>query len=361
MRIALLVSDFPPRGETLELKNGISLGVGGTEIQSYNLAKRLGKKHEVIVFTRRYNNLPLIEKRDGFLVKKFRIVKLPVLSFISHIISSAFLIRKNKPDILQCMMLTPNGLVGILVNRLFRIRSVPWIRGGDWYITRNNHLGRFITSLVIRKSPIVLVQTEKTKREVLREFPGKRIVVIPNAVELKQKRARGDKVVFVGNLIERKGVEYLIEAMRDLKAELLLVGDGPKRKRLESISGKNVKFTGRVRHEEVNTYLKRAKIFVLPAKEGEGLPNVILEAMSLGIPVVATDIAGISDVVKHGKTGFLVEPRNPRQLRKHIKMLLESDKLRREMSRNSLEEVKKYSWDKMLENLEKVYGEICAE
>lgn len=362
MRIGILVSDFLPKGKRILLKKGVTLGIGGTELQSYNLAKRLGKKHNVTVFTRRYMGLPLEERREGFAVKKFRTIKIPCIVFISHILSSLILIRKNRPDILQCMMLTPNGLVGVLAKKLFGVRFVPWVRGGDWYLTRGGFLGRRIISYVIRNSPIILVQTEKIMREILEEFPGKRIEVIPNGVDIKKDRSSGDKIVYIGNLSERKGVEYLIEAMKGVDAELLVVGDGPKRLYLESIAGDNVRFVGRASHDEVGNYFKKAKIFVLPAKKGEGLPNVILEAMTFGIPVVSTNIAGISDVVEHGKTGFLVNPRDSTGLRKYIKRLLDDDRLRREMSSNCLIEVRKYSWESMIKRLEKVYGElICAE
>jgi glycosyltransferase involved in cell wall biosynthesis len=319
------------------------------------MARRLAKKHSVTVFTRRYKKLPLQEEREGFVVKRFRILNLPVLSFLSHMLSSLLTIRMSRPDVLQCMMLTPNGLVGVLASKLFGIKFVPWVRGGDWYLTRGSFLGRSIISYVIRNSPLILVQTEKIRKDILKEFPGKEIEVIPNGVEIKGEKSSGDRIVYIGNLSERKGVEYLIEAMRGVDAELLVVGDGPKRRILESIAGDNVTFVGRVSHDEVGDYLKKAMIFVLPAKKGEGLPNVILEAMSFGVPVVSTNIAGISDVVKHGKTGFLVNPGDSDGLRKHIKKLLDDEKLRREMSSNCSMEIRKYSWENMIRMLNNVY------
>jgi glycosyltransferase involved in cell wall biosynthesis len=345
MKIGILVSDFPPNR------------IGGTEIQSYNIAKRLAKKHKVIVFTRHYHGLPKEETREGFLIKRFSCIKFPGFRFLSHLIFSITMIRKEKPDILQCMMLTPNGLVGILIQKLFGIKAIPWVRGGDWYLTKGP-VGKRIISFVIKNSPIIITQTEKTRKEIIREFPGKNIIIIPNGIELKNKLASGDKVVFVGNLVERKGVEYLIEAMKNIDAKLLLVGDGPKRPFLKSMAGSNVQFVGKVMPEEVEKYMRQGKIFVLPAKKGEGLPNVILEAMSLGLPVVATKIAGIPDIIKHERTGFLIEPGNSEQLEKHIKKLLEDEKLRKRMSRNCLKDIRKYSWKNVINKLEKTYKEV---
>jgi glycosyltransferase involved in cell wall biosynthesis len=360
MKIGILVSDFIPKGESIRLKGGLTLGVGGTELQSYNLAKRFSDSNNVTVFTRRYMGLPFEERRDGFMVKRFRTIKIPCLSFFSHIMNSLILIRKNKPDILQCMMLTPNGLVGVLAGKIFGVKAIPWVRGGDWYLSKG-FVSRKIISYVIRNSPVIFVQTEKIRSDILKEFPGKNILVIPNAVETRRKRSSGDKVVYVGNLRERKGIEYLIEAMKGIDSELILVGDGPERSFLESIAGDNVRFVGRVGPDEVERFLSQARMLVLPAKKGEGLPNVILEAMSMGIPVVSTNIAGISDVVKNNDTGFLVKPRDSEQLRKYIKMILENDALRRRMSDNCIKEIRKYSWENMIKRLEKIYSEeICA-
>ncbi len=361
MRIGILVSDFLPMEGDFELKNGISLGLGGTELQSLGLARNLSRKHDVTVITRRYKNLPKEEKRKGFSVRRFGFIDFPVISFFSHVISSLMLVRKERPDILQCMMLTPNGLVGVFSGKLFGIRFVPWVRGGDWYLTKG-FIGRRIVSYVIRNSPLILVQTESIQREVSEKFPGKRVVAVPNGVEPQKAKANGSKVVYVGNLRGRKGVKYLIEAMKGIGAELVVVGDGPERRNLESLAGENVSFTGRVMPEDVQKYLKEAAVFVLPAIKGEGLPNVVLEAMSMGIPVVSTNIAGIPDVVEHGRTGFLAEPGDPRTLRKHIKRLLEDRKLRENMSRECIKEAEKYSWESVTNKLEKAYEEVlCAE
>jgi glycosyltransferase involved in cell wall biosynthesis len=346
MNIGILVSDFPPNK------------IGGTEIQSFNIAKRLAKKHSVTVFTRHYRGLLREEKEYGFLIKRFSCIKVPGFRFLSHIFFSIIMIQKENLDVLQCMMLTPNGLVGVLCRRLFRTKAIPWVRGGDWYIARKGILGGRIVSFVIRKSPVIFTQTKGTKTEILRKSPGRNIKVMPNGIELKGRQASGNRVVFVGNLIERKGIEYLIEAMRGLDAELLVVGDGPRRTFLEGMAGDNVRFVGGVKPEEVEGYMRQGSIFVLPSVRGEGFPNAILEAMSVGLPVVATKLAGIPDIIEHGKTGFLAEPGNPEQLRKYIKRLLDDSKLRKRISKNCLIEVKKYSWKAMIDRLEKAYIEV---
>ncbi len=342
MKILLLVSNFPPQY------------IGGTEIQSYNLAKVLVKNgHEVKVLTRSYNKLPKKEHLEGFDIIRFRHINLPIISFLSHFIFALLTIRKNKNDIdvMYCMMLTPNGLIGIFSRKLFGINSIPWVRGGDWYLTRNTLIGKKIIRFVINSASKIFVQTYKTKKEILSEYPKARLIVIPNGVEIKKNKASGDKIIFIGNLIERKGVEYLIKAVEGLNTELLIIGDGPEKSSLERISGKNTTFVGKIPHNKVDKYIEKGKILVLPSIKGEGLPNVILEAMATGVPVVATNLAGISNVIEHGKTGFIVKPANPNELRRYIKILLDDEKLRKKMSKNCLKEIKKYSWEKILNKI----------
>lgn len=352
MRIAILVTGFPPEY------------IGGTETQAYNLAKQLSKKHSVVVVTRRDKNTEKKE-RDGFLIKRFRYINFPVIRFFSHIFFSLNEIRKlrKNTDILQCMMLTPNGLVGIIAKKLFGIRVVAWTRSDYKYSIKRNFITRLITSLVLKNLDIVLTQTNSIKNEILEDFPDLRVKVVPNGVDMKKGEAGGNNIVFVGNLTERKGLEYLISAVKRLEKNMgvLIVGDGPERKRLERMSeGLNVSFAGRVLPGEVGKYMKRGRVFVLPSVggKGEGLPNVILEAMSLGLPVIATRIAGIPDVIEHGKTGFLVKPKDSEQIARYLNKLLKDEKLRKRMSKNCLREVKKYSWERVVGKLERLYREI---
>lgn len=350
MRIVFLVSHFPPEY------------IGGTEIQTSRLAKHLSSKHEVTILTRNWlRNLPEFEKRDGYTIKRFKIVNIPVLRFFSHIIFSLNEIRKMRKeiDVLQCMMLTPNGLVGILTKKLFGISVVTWIRGGDWYFAKEKFIKKKIIAYILRNSDLVFAQTKKIKAEVLSEFPETPIEILPNGVDIAEEKAAGDKIVFAGNLIRRKGVEYLVEAMGEVDGKLLIVGDGSERKKLEEKSrGMDIEFVGKVAPEKVRDYMRQGKIFVLPAIRGEGLPNVILEAMSLGLPVIATKLAGIPDTVEHGKTGFLVDPKDSESLAKYISLLLTDEGLWRKMRENCLEEIKKYSWENIVQQLGDIYIDL---
>lgn len=152
----------------------------------------------------------------------------------------------------------------------------------------------------------------------------------------------------------------MIQAIKSVDGELMIVGGGPEEKKLRSLAEgmENVEFVGNVEPDEVREYLKKGRVLVLPAVEGEGQPNVILEAMSMGLPVVASNLAGIPDTVKHGKTGFLVKPRDSGAIAKHVNDLLNDDQLFEKMSENSRKEIKKYSWDNVTNSLLKVYSKL---
>jgi glycosyltransferase involved in cell wall biosynthesis len=153
-------------------------------------------------------------------------------------------------------------------------------------------------------------------------------------------------ILFVGRLVKVKGLQYLIEAMRDCPAEqLLIVGDGPERAALhQAATGmSNVSFAGGVTPNRVDAYLSRAKVLVVPSVN-EGLPNVILEAMARGIPIVASNGGGIPDIVKPDETGFLVPPADSKALAYYIKLVAGDPGLRARLAGNCLAEMRAYRW-----------------
>lgn len=352
MKIAILVSHLPPQW------------IGGTETQTLNLAKRLARNHEILVLTRSHPELPKKEKRAGYIIKRLRLINLPILVFITHVTSALIEIYKKRRDIdiLQCMMLIPNGFIGIIAKKIFGIPTVAWVRGGDWYLSRDNVFKRIMIGMVLRHSNLILTQADTIKKDILCEYPNTKIKVVPNAVDTEHEKADGEGVIFVGNLVERKGVKNLILAIQELQRrgykelKTTIVGDGPEKENLVKMAyGTGIAFIGGVPPEKVGEYIKKHDIFVLPSVKGEGLPNAILEAMSYGLPVIATKIAGVPDVVKHDETGFLVEPDNPTELADCILKLYTNNQLRENMGMKTLQEIKKYSWNTIVRQLETVY------
>jgi teichuronic acid biosynthesis glycosyltransferase TuaC len=178
-----------------------------------------------------------------------------------------------------------------------------------------------------------------------------KVHVVPNGVDIGKFKPAGkaharsilnlprDKniVLFVGALRKIKGVDYLIEAAQsfvDRDTYLFMVGrdDGLKKnleKRAHELKIANyIKFTGPVNHEDIPLWISASDILVLPSLS-EGRPNVILEALACEVPVVATDVGGIPELMVDGETGYLVPPKSPDELSRKINKLLD-DKNRRE-------------------------------
>jgi glycosyltransferase involved in cell wall biosynthesis len=151
-----------------------------------------------------------------------------------------------------------------------------------------------------------------------------------------------------------------MSAMKGINEMLSIIGDGPEKPfLLHAAKESNIKFLGELDHDAVIKNMMGAKFLVLPTL-ADGLPNVVLEAMSVGCPVISTLVGGIPDVIESGKTGFLVKPRDIENLRKHMLTLLNNEKTWAEMHHNCLSEVKKYSWEYVERKVEKLLNDITV-
>lgn len=332
--------------------------IGGSETQTHGLATELARRNEVVVITRWKKDLPRIEEKDQFVIKRLgrkHRWPLPVFSFTFEALSEIGKSRGNIDVILSKTIYF--GFLCLFIKALFKIPVVVLIEGEQEYKDQRL-LNQFVLRLVSKRSRMI-VQTKKIQDE-LQKRVGVTAEVIPNGVWLGKKKASGKKVIYAGRLIRDrkndKGVRYLIDAVKGLDGGTLVIGDGPERERLEKRAegAENIRFLGEVLPQEILFYLEDGFVLVLPSIYGEGLPNVILEALSVGLPVIATRTAGISDIIQHGKTGFIVEPGDAEELRHFIDTLRKDTHLWHEMSRNCLQEVKKYDWNVIAQRFENI-------
>lgn len=181
---------------------------------------------------------------------------------------------------------------------------------------------------------------------------------------LKQKY--DDFVLFVGRLNYYKGVEYLIEAMRDIKVNLVIIGQGPEKEflkkqvRLLKIEGKVFFLPFQPREQLINFY-KACQVFVLPSIfKSEAFGIVLIEAMAQGAPVISTELGtGTSWVNIDGQTGFVVPAKNAKALNSAVKKIMKDKKKAKIFSQNAKERAKKeFSLTKMLERTDSIYRAI---
>src|SRR5215216_2256708 len=178
---------------------------------------------------------------------------------------------------------------------------------------------------------------------------------------------RRPRVLFVGRLAPQKGVGTLVEAaglLKDPSAQVLLVGDGPERPKLEREAkrigvGDRVRFLGFFAHDRLPAVLAHADLLVLPSLYEE-LGTVLLEAMQAALPIVASKTGGIPDVIEDGVNGMLVPPGEPEALARAIDLLLADRDLARRLSEGAQQRAKDYDWEVLAERILRVYQGVSA-
>jgi len=171
------------------------------------------------------------------------------------------------------------------------------------------------------------------------------------------------KVGFLGRLVREKGLAYLLHAFHQLNAKdnltLFIVGEGPQKTFLQKLCRKleitdNVQFLGY--RTDIEHILSLLDLVVLPSIS-EGLPMVLLEALSAAKPVIATRVGGIPEIIKHGKTGILIPPRDAAAISQAIMQIIQNPTLARTLARNGHRFVKNnFNQAKMIKQYNRIYS-----
>ncbi|UCG54154.1 MAG: glycosyltransferase family 4 protein [Dehalococcoidia bacterium] len=178
-------------------------------------------------------------------------------------------------------------------------------------------------------------------------------------------------ILFVGRLEKRKGLDYLLRAYNWIKREntdcrLIVVGPGIiLRRKFERYVRHNkltdVIFTGMVDYKELPRYYKAADIFCTPATGRESFGIVLLEAMALGKPVVATSIEGYAGVMTNGEEGYLVPPKNYIELARALRTLIEGKQLRQQMGDKGFNTAQDHDWRKIAQRVVNFYIQVLGQ
>ena len=287
--------------------------------------------------------------------------------------------RARRYDIIHVHWPMPMALLGWAARRGHRAPMVTTFYGIElrWVQSRLPFL-RWLVRWAARASAQAVAISTYTARE-LRKIVDTPVDVIPYTAELPppapvaRSRDGERSILFVGRLIERKGVAHLIRALgtvrRAVPARLVIVGDGPERGSLEHLAqatgvASHVEFLGRVSDEALRHAYASADAFVLPSvldqrQDTEGLGVVLLEAMNYGVPVVASDIGGITDIVQHERTGLLVPPGDESALARALTRLLSDPELARALGAGGTRLLREtFSWDSVVQRWEDVYTRV---
>ena len=203
--------------------------------------------------------------------------------------------------------------------------------------------------------------------KTLWQLDPRRVSWVPNAVDPHDydnlSKSEHCNIVFIGRLEPWKGVQLFFDIAKIVQRQredvtFTIVGGGSLGDYVKSASKERIKFLGRLPHREIAGVLRDSTLLVIPSFI-EGLPTVCLEALASGVPVVASNVGGISEVVMNGETGQLFPPGDARQCSDHILRLIEDEETRTRMGRNGRRLVEnEYSWDTVTDKVERMYANL---
>ena len=203
---------------------------------------------------------------------------------------------------------------------------------------------RALERSVYAEADRIVVTTPSMQATIMKRYDldKRRIRVVPNYVQMDVfapqdlPKSGKPKVVFVGRLSEEKNLDLLIEAMRGMDAQLLIVGDGYLRAEVRAwvgSSGADVRLMGSIPNHQLPALLNEADVFVLPSKY-EGHPKALLEAMACGLAVVGARVSGIREIIRDGENGLLCE-QDAESIRAAITRLLGDEALRTKLGQQA--------------------------
>jgi len=404
MKIVFIVGGFPYLSQTFILNQITGLLDMGYDVEVF---ARFNPKEEKVhsdvekyklidrinYFDMPNNKIRRMLKAIYLVIKNFHKAPLKILKSLNvfiygkvalslHLFYLILPFLGKKYDIIYCHFGTA-GILGVLLKEIgITGKLITTFHGFDMsaYILSTN---RNTYKKLFAKGDLFLPISEHWKIKLIKLGCDKeKIVVHHMGVNLekfkyfdrKKKSGEPIKILTIGRLVEKKGYEYAIKAIKKIivkyrNIEYIIIGDGPlenKLKKLVSESGikKYIKFVGAAKQDEVLDFYKQAHIFMLPsitASNGdqEGIPVVLMEAQATGLPVISTFHTGIPEVVVDGKAGFLVPEKNVNALIEKLEYLIENPELWPKMGRYGRKFIEEnYDIRKLNQKLLKIYQNI---
>jgi glycosyltransferase involved in cell wall biosynthesis len=374
-RVAMLIQKYYPH-------------VGGAERQIQQLAPRLQERgFDVCVITRHEKGLARLETIDGVTVYRLACPGPKPLAAIFYIWSAVRLLSKLHPDLVHAHEILSPASAALLAKYfhgwpvLVKILR-GGLRGDIYKLRRRPFWTQRFRVLCEGVDSFVVISQEIDQELTALGVPTTKRAYIPNGVDtdlfgplqdVEKNHLRLDLqlpvdaplVVYLGRLTSEKKVDHLLNIWPDIRAafprtELLIVGTGPEETRLrtQSASLAGVRFTGQV--NDSRRYLQAADVFVLPSAT-EGLSNSLLEALSAGLPVLATSVGGTPDVISHEKNGYLIPPDDLPALKMGLMTLLSDPSLRASLGSGGRQRIlADYSLDSVAMRLEALYSSLLG-
>jgi len=372
-----LLKRFQAAGHEVEVFAPAYRGGGNREVHGLPL-------HRFRYFPARWEDLTHDQGTPDRVRRSLRYKIMPLFYALGGMLAIWRLCRRRSYDIVHVHWPVPHALFGWVARKACGAAMVTLWYGVElrWVKSRLPWLKAFLR-WAVRTSDQVVAISSATAGEIA-ELVHRPVPVIPYAVGFatapadippRPDRAADDPfvVLFVGNLIERKGVRYLVDAVHRLSPRipmrLLILGKGEGaegsrlREQVKSLGLEDrVEMPGRVPEPELHRAFARANVLVLPSivdarGDTEGLGVVLLEAMSYHLPVIASNVGGITDIVADGETGLLVPPADPVALAAALERLATDAPLAERLADAGRRYVQEhFSWPVILEEWEACYA-----
>ena len=375
MKICMVTSaSFPP-------EEGIGYYI-------YNLSRNLiNKGHEVVVITRGSWKKTQRDFIDN--IELIRASFIPIYPFYIYVhglfANKIFKSIESQIDVVHFHTPLPpiikTSLPTLLTVHTPMLTDTRSIEVNDFRATIEKLMGRFVSyplELNLLKRADIITTVAKSVALELKDYgqDKKNVIVIGNGVDERifipiKNKNRNRYILFTGRLAYRKGLFDLIECGKYVINEypdisFVIPGGGVLLDKLQERVRKNglqdkFKFLGFVDRETLIQLYQNATLYVMPSHY-EGLPTVLLEAMSCGLPVIATAVSGNLDVISPGKNGILIPPKSPRKMADAILMLLDDNKTRKELGRNARKTIQDcFTWNIISEKFLKYYNSLFED
>jgi glycosyltransferase involved in cell wall biosynthesis len=391
MKILQLCIRFPP-------------APGGAENHVYHISRELKDRgHDVSVFTTDlYTEVPFVRINqsnpvyDGIPVTRFKAYSLKGEMHYVLIPKMIRAILKEQPDIIHAhsygyYQSTAGAFANMLKERPMIITPHFHPSWSMWGGKKRKGLRKVYDKVIAKsamRTPDIVICHTKNEKELLKQYsiPEERIKIIPAGIDFSQFKTipsgnifrkkydiLGKMILYTGRLASNKGLLYLIESAPNILSEFVdatfvFVGEDEGQREILEEKAKelgisdNVLFTGHITDYDLflSSY-SACDVFVLPS-EYEAFGLVLLEAGACEKPCVATRVGGVPEVIEGGKTGMLVDYGDSRGLSEAILELLKDDNKRKEMGEAARKRVKnKFTWPKVVDELEKVYENVLLQ
>ncbi len=373
MRICLFTSTALPR-------------MGGQELVVDHLARQyVALGHEPLILAP-YPRKPLPMNDADFPYRIVRVWRWRMRRyFLSwHAVALTRLYRRWPFDILHCHDVYPPAYLASLVRQHIPAPVVITSHGGDVFeqssLERKGWAAERMTQAIQSADALVSISRFTTEGFLRLCATPKRLTPIPNGIEIEAFATPAPRpldldpaivpkkyVVFLGRLNRRKGVDLLLQAWQRSgiarEASLVVIGDGAELPNLQALArdlniASRVHFVGKRTGAEKVYLLQNAQFGVIPSRGWEAFPLVVLEMQAAGLPIVATDLPGLKDLIEVGRTGILVPAEDPGRLAEEVARLWRSHDLANAMGSAALALAPNFAWSSVARRHLDLYEEL---